>query len=891
MVKTTGIEVVAPKKIWQKTVRHSLKETLSGIVKMAINTGSGKYTAASRDLFDIVFKGEFACSVGEKAWVLVVGALTDALRELVADQTHHLSPAVLDSIDVISDVFADRLGALKYHIEPSFFNQPQHLLSATGIIDDITAWFENIGYSPASAHALSNRFWAYFPFSLQQEWQDKHAFYQPLFAAFSTPFSSLTVQQATKTLYQQFVLKQAHESVFGEAISLKQIYVPLNAWTYTDNEMEQQGNKKKIKQVMALHQTLTDWVMRTNDRLAVRVISGGPGAGKSTFSKIWAAELVDKVSFPVFYIPLHNFRINEDLTPALARFFGEQPDFSALSSLCSEARQMLLIFDGLDELSMQGQQAEMVANHFVEEVMRTLSLKNSSGGQIKAVITGRDLSIQNNEDKWRSEGQVLHILPYYIDVKDYQQKEWNDPEKLLTIDLRNKWWQQYGQIKSLADKTLPDAFKEGQLNEISTQPLLNYLLALSHQQKHIAFDGNTRLDEVYEDLITGVYNRQYGSQHKTTKDITTVESFVCILEEVALAIWHQGGRQASEQSIAAQIETAGLQTLFSKFKDAAKSGVTRLLMAFYFRKGPSVVGDATFEWTHKSFGEYLVARRLVRLLETIHQQMSVNEKHPDKGWTGDQALLEMVQIGGSNEVDRYMISFLESILTGQPPELVRQWQQRLAGFINVIAARRLPMSSLSFKSGEAFDIQCRWSRNCEELIFVLHHRCGQITEKVSAIDWPEHASFKNLFNRIDNIEGNNAFLFRGSVGWLDISDQDLTFLDLSQVNFYKSDLAGADFSFSMCIGTQFIYATLTEATFENAHIYDAQFNRANLVDASFQSSLIESSSFDFADVTGANFQNTNTQSSGFELETVIGLNEAHCLPESWLESANQKKIP
>ncbi len=894
MDQTAGIQITSPKKLWQKDVKLSLKDTLSGIVKSAVDIGSGKYDSAGKSLLDIVFKTELDTELGEKAWVLIVNAMIASLKDLVSEHSHSLNPQnVADNIDAISEAFAEKLGALNYHIDPQFFAQPDAILTATGIVNDIKVWFEKLGYSPVSAQALANRFPAYFPFSLQQEWRSNNSYYQPIFAAFSTPFTTATLQQEKLALYKNHLIKQAHESVFGEPISLKQIYIPLNAYYFT----RQEHSDDKKKRVVKLSETLTEWASNdsnssNNKNMAVRVISGGPGAGKSSFTKIWTAEIVDNVDFPVFYIPLHNFRINDQLIPALESFFNDQLNFAALSPLFSQTAKMLLVFDGLDELSMQGQQAEIVANNFVDEVIRTLDMKNGSGGNIKAIITGRDLSIQNNDSKWRSEGQVLHILPYHVEIHKHQQDDWIDPDKLLNIDLRDKWWQQYGQLKSLTERQLPEPFKQGRLNEISSQPLLNYLLALSYQAKRINFDENTRLDQVYEDLITGVYDRQYDSstQHKTTQHIKDKDDFIRILEEVALAIWHEGGRRATEAHIAKQIQSAGLNELFDKFQDAAKSGVTRLLMAFYFRKSQEIKqGNSTFEWTHKSFGEYLVARRLIRLLESIEKEMKRNQKSSDSGWSKELALTKMIEIGGVNTIDEYIRAFIRNILKGYKPSVIKHWQKRLASFIEYITAKRLPMENVSIEGDGKFANLCNWSRNCEELIFVLHHSCGELTGVASKISWPKHNSFKDLFLRIDNIDGSIAFNFRQSLGFIDISRQDLSTLNLQLINFTNSILHQADLEFTTCQHTYFTNTKLTQATFFYSSLLHCQFRDANLTKSDFSFSRITDPILSSANLTDCNFQGAITEVRMSDINKAIGLNKVHNVPQSWLDQLELSK--
>jgi len=107
-----------------------------------------------------------------------------------------------------------------------------------------------------------------------------------------------------------------------------------------------------------------------------------------------------------------------------------------------------------------------------------------------------------------------------------------------------------------------------------------------------------------------VYERGYERQgtHMSIKGVMGKKNFVRILEEIALAAWHGDGRTTTVSEIKQHCDGSGLRRLLDKFEEGAEAGVTRLLMAFYFRQSGTVRNnDRTFEFTQKSFGEYLTA--------------------------------------------------------------------------------------------------------------------------------------------------------------------------------------------------------------------------------------------------------------------------------------------
>src|SRR4028119_960851 len=113
--------------------------------------------------------------------------------------------------------------------------------------------------------------------------------------------------------------------MFLEAFSLKQVYVPLRA--YYEREVELQPEQKLERGiaegtryqgvVVDLNSELEAWLHEAKPDDAIRLISGGPGSGKSSFAKIFAAQQAEKGEIPVLLIPLHLFTPSDDLVKAV----------------------------------------------------------------------------------------------------------------------------------------------------------------------------------------------------------------------------------------------------------------------------------------------------------------------------------------------------------------------------------------------------------------------------------------------------------------------------------------------------------------------------------------------------------------------------------------------
>jgi NACHT domain len=339
--------------------------------------------------------------------------------------------------------------------------------------------------------------------------------------------------------------------------------------------------------VVDLEKELEMWLSKSKKDDAIRLISGGPGSGKSSFAKMFAAKLAEKGTIPVLFIPLHHFEPSEDLIDAVGKFVqvdGILPH-NPLDTEYRESR-LLIIFDGLDELAMQGKIAEKTAQGFVREVQRKVERLNQRETCVQVLISGRELVVQTSETEFRKEGQILHVLPYF--VPEYELQGYVDKKKLLKQDQRQLWWQNYGAVSGNGYIGLPPELDQGNLTDITAQPLLNYLVALSLRRGKLEFSKGTNLNAVYADLLKAIYERGWAEhQHSSIQGING-EDFVRILEEIALAAWHGSGRTTTVRDIERHCDNSNLKNLLKRFQDGfrddSKASITRLLTAFYFRQ-------------------------------------------------------------------------------------------------------------------------------------------------------------------------------------------------------------------------------------------------------------------------------------------------------------------
>jgi hypothetical protein len=368
---------------------------------------------------------------------------------------------------------------------------------------------------------------------------------------------------------------------------------------------------------------------------------------------------------------LHLIDPSKDLVDEVARFVREE-GVLVQNPLDPESPEpnLLIIFDGLDELASLGKAAAETARAFVREVERVVERRNAQKIKLRVLISGRELVVQENESEFRRPRQILTLLPYfqpeprehdsYTVLNTVLEREHHDPNDLLKRDLRQDWWTNYGDLTGRGYKGLPDQLNRDDLAEITAQPLLNYLVALSLTRDKLDFSKNINLNAIYADLLAAVHERGYEKRRSYVLiRHMKPEDFCRVLEEVGLAAWHGDGRTTTVREIEDHCRASGLGNLLDVFQDGAKSGVTRLLAAFFFRQyGQRASGDPTFVFTHKSFGEYLTARRVVRAIERVNRELLNRNENPDGGWDERDALKHWVQICGPSAISPYLHAFL-----------------------------------------------------------------------------------------------------------------------------------------------------------------------------------------------------------------------------------------
>ncbi|MFO0209943.1 MAG: hypothetical protein ACK53E_04030, partial [Pseudanabaena sp.] len=229
-------------------------------------------------------------------------------------------------------------------ISSEFFKRPKELLLVNLIVEVFEKWLQDFGITEVQAQMIAGRFPAYFTFALNKEWQERPKDYSKIQEALNTPFSQAIDRERGWRLYWAWLQKQVDRPMFAEAFGLNQVYVPLRG--YYECRVEKQDSDRLRewiyqRTVVDLANELEKWLKIRDRNDSIRIITGSPGSGKSSFAKMFAAQQAELNRY-VLFVPLQSFNLTEDLIGALDKFVKEY-GFLAANPLDPEFREASIL--------------------------------------------------------------------------------------------------------------------------------------------------------------------------------------------------------------------------------------------------------------------------------------------------------------------------------------------------------------------------------------------------------------------------------------------------------------------------------------------------------------------------------------------------------------------
>lgn len=852
--KGPKLGVKPPPSTFQKPLKADFLSLFKAVGKGFGHGVTGKWPELASDAVEALASLGLATDPEELSFLLIkrsmVSGLFTLLEENLSTLLSNLDKDAENLISKLDGVYPDT------YVDKRFLSYPSDIAVIQQLKDILAKWLTDCGLERVSTENIVARLPSYFIYALNQEWRKNLKSYRPILESIDTPFSKAGEREWAWAEYTALLEKKINEGIFDEPFSLSQIYVPLNAYfnedaKSKDNLSEASHLKKNQKKVVvALAEEIMAWLEKADAHDAIRVISGGPGSGKSSFARILSAEVSRKGELKVLFIPLHLIDPSKEIVDEVGRFVRSEGvlTHNPLDPQTQESN-LLVIFDGLDELSSQGKAAAETARAFVREIEQLTHRCNLHKTRLRILLSGREVVVQENESEFRRARQILTVLPYSISSGRLEHHTgdddagYDDPCGLLKIDLRQRWWKNYGTLTAKGYEGLPKHLDRSDLAEVTAQPLLNYLVALSYSREKIDFSKNVNLNSVYGDLVAAVHERGY-EKHRAYAPIRhmTVQEFSRVLEEIGLAAWHGDGRTTTVKEIEEHCKSSGLGAMLSLFQEGAQAGVTRLLAAFFFRQhGQRSTGDPTFVFTHKSFGEYLTSLRILRAVERMCRELQSRVDNPDMGWDEREALKHWVQIAGPSAMSSYLHTFLKSEIALKTPAMVLVWQNQLSKLFAYMLKHGLPMEQVGITRFKDALFQ---SRNAEEALLLATNVCARVTRQLIKVNQSDPTVFGAWFKRVQGQRlGPESALVARCLSFLDLKGCCLDIGDFYGADLSNSNLEGA-FAHYACFGhANLSSANLSHSIFtgtmcENTNFRDANLSYAHFTEANLEGSIL-----------------------------------------------------
>ncbi len=435
-----------PKNLFLRPVEVDFKALFKALTKGLTHYATGKWDELASDTLETLFAFSLRAEPDGLAFTLISRAAAKAVFD-VAGEAAALLVEPKQGAESLLEQMDFRVTIEGVAIDRKFFDRPDELKLINDLQVLLRLWLVAQSGEEAAATAIAARFPSYFIYALNQEWRHNLKSYQPLAAAIDTPFT----QAGDRELAWASCTSASEEAGPGGLCSrrkrfgLDQIYVELNAYYEADpgmGEMPRALHKRK-RTVVSLELELERWLGTRSRDDAIRVISGGPGSGKSSFARIFAARIAERGGPKCLLIPLHLIDPDKDLVDEVGQFAKTEGLTQNPLDPASPEPDLLIIFDGLDELATQGKATAETARAFLRHLDLTVDKCNRQSVRLRVLVSGRELIVQENETEFRRPQQILNLLPYLVE-SGRGSEEYVDPQGLLKNDLRQQWWKQYG---------------------------------------------------------------------------------------------------------------------------------------------------------------------------------------------------------------------------------------------------------------------------------------------------------------------------------------------------------------------------------------------------------------------------------------------------------------
>ncbi|MEM7015240.1 MAG: pentapeptide repeat-containing protein, partial [Verrucomicrobiota bacterium] len=271
---------------------------------------------------------------------------------------------------------------------------------------------------------------------------------------------------------------------------------------------------------------------------------------------------------------------------------------------------------------------------------------------------------------------------------------------------------------------------------------------------------------------------------------------------------------------------------------------------------PSEVPDAeyvpaisTLGGNALGFSEYLLARRLVRLMAEIVTQRVREIHNPNSGWNRTEALVAWIRATGPSRMSSTVFEFLtrevSRVLKNQKESKSAgiTWQAVFSDLFVRVVIHGSPMEWLNYETDGRGRISYgelrRRANHSEESLLAACHACSVFTRNIASIDWPL-SSPGALGAWLNRIRGQMSDLDTARFGKIacQVSNTPIVMRSLGRLDMSKLLLVLQNFAGAQLAGARLNGANLTRAGFRKTDLENANLDMANLTEASLNYALL-----------------------------------------------------
>ncbi|MEU4619435.1 AAA family ATPase [Actinoplanes sp. NPDC023801] len=359
---------------------------------------------------------------------------------------------------------------------------------------------------------------------------------------------------------------------------------------------------------------------------APMLLLGQPGAGKSSLTRVLAARLPAS-DFLVVRVVLREVRaeaeIQDQIEQAIRDAIGETVAWVDLAHDAGAAMPVVLL-DGFDELL---QSTGVHQSDYLQRVAAFQQREALLGRPAAVVVTSR-VAVADRA-RLPAGSLAVRLEPFDGPQVDRWLATWNAAN--------DSYWAATGRRPLRREVVL-------RFPELAGQPLLLLMLALHDATANALQDaGGFGAGQLYERLLTDFADREVRRVHLGVPEEDLpglIEQELLRLSVVAFAMFHRLRLWVTTAELDADL--AGLDLPSNRpdqpggFRGALTAGQEMVGRFFFIQRSQAVQDDQTlrtYEFLHATFGEYLVARLVVRAVReaaAMSRVRSVRIGHRDE---------------------------------------------------------------------------------------------------------------------------------------------------------------------------------------------------------------------------------------------------------------------